>query len=224
MRLRLSAVSVALLSSITISAAALAQGTPAARPAPRLGLLAGLNLSTVGGDDVDDAEGRTGGIFGGYVSLGIGRSWAIQPEVLFSMKGATDNSGGDETTLKVNYIEVPLLLRLNIPTAGSVDPHVYAGPSFAYRASCKLSGQNAGVSASIDCDDLDELAGEDIVDIAKMDWGLALGGGLGFDLAGRALNLGVRYTLGLKEISNGGDVYNRVLSFIASYEFPIGRR
>ena len=86
----------------------------------QLGLKAGLNLANEGGSDVEDFFGesldaRTGFNGGFFFMYQFNKMFAIQPEAYYTMKGATANLGGLDFTLKLDYIEVPVLLKLIIP-------------------------------------------------------------------------------------------------------------
>lgn len=70
------------------------------------------------------------GIFGEFP---INRLLAIQPEVVFVQKGGEETSqslGSSSVTL--NYIDVPLLLKINAPVDGSLQPFIFGGPYAGY--------------------------------------------------------------------------------------------
>ncbi len=186
----------------------------------KLGVKGGVNLAKLGGSDAGSTESKAGFVAGGFVEFMLGNMFAIQPEVLYSQKGAKESIGGDEVKLKVDYVEVPLLLKLNIPIEGSkVHPSVYAGPAVAFKASCKLAADIGGVSASESCDD----AG---LEIKSTDFGLAFGGGVSFDVGGAEVGVDVRYTLGLSSIddfSDPDDIKNQVISIMGTVGFSSNR-
>ena len=188
----------------------------------KLGVKGGVNIADLGGADAGSStETKAGFVAGGFAEFMIGDMFAIQPEVLYSQKGAKETSGGDELKLKLDYIEVPVLLKVNIPIEGSkVHPTVYAGPAVAFKASCKLSGTSGGVSASADCD----AGGADFV--KSTDFGLAFGGGISFDVGGAEIGVDVRYTLGLSTIDDStdpDDIKNRVISIMGTVGFSPNR-
>src|SRR3954468_12653106 len=91
-----------------------------ARPALplRVGITAGFNSSTVGGKDVMDASRRPGFVAGVLLVAPFGSGLAIQPEVVFTTKGAKFNDAQGGGTFAMNYIEVPLLLRYDAAASG----------------------------------------------------------------------------------------------------------
>src|SRR5687767_4620819 len=84
------------------------------------GVKGGFNMSNFLSDD-DEATDENilyGFNAGVYATLPISNFVAIQPEVLFTTRGSeleydTDLGSGN-TKFKLNYIEVPLLVRVNI--------------------------------------------------------------------------------------------------------------
>lgn len=202
----------------------LAAQTPAAPSAPRIGIIAGANLATLGGDDIDgtDAKNKAGFVGGIVANFGFAPNFAFQPELTFSMKGAKFDDAGSELKGKLNYVELPLLVRFDVPTSGPVKPFVLAGPALALQASCKLSGSDEGVTVSFDCKDFAEQADAPEFDPKTFDVGAMFGGGLAFDVSGRVMTVGVRYNLGLAKAFDA-DVKNRVLSIVGTFEFPILR-
>jgi len=143
---------------------------------------------------------------------------SIQPELLYVQKGATDDDEGVDVTLKLNYIEVPLLLKIKIPTEGNVSPYFLVGPAIGFKAGCKISGESDGASVDLDCD-------EDNIEFKSIDLGGVVGAGVGFPVGSGQAVLGARYNLGLIRVDDYDDdepVKNRAFSFLAGYSFPVG--
>ena len=173
------------------------------------GFKGGLNFSNLYSDKVDDNNVLTGFNAGLYAKFPITNSIAIQPEISYTTKGAelVYNNAFVQGTAKfnVNYIEVPVLLVMNI----SDNFNVHVGPYAAYMVSGKTTNDSNIFSSQTELD---------TNDFNKFDAGIA--GGLGIDLD--VLNFGVRYNYGLtnvgKERNYGGtnytfpDAKNSVLS------------
>lgn len=192
-------------------------------PSSRAGVLGGINFSDLAGKDVEESSSLTGFFGGGFLELALSRNFAIAPEVLYSMKGAKNSEGGTEVKVKLGYVEVPVLLKVMFPSGKegkwAVRPHLYAGPAIAFKTSCKVSGEEGGVSVDVDCD---EFADE--FEIKGTDFSGVLGAGV--DIGN--LLLGVRYDFGFTKISqlpDGGDddVKNRVLSIYAGFGFRLSK-
>ena len=70
----------------------LSQSSP--QSTPRFGIIAGANLATLSGNLFPKASNRTGFAGGVMAVLPVSPSFAIQPELVFTMKGANSDSGG----------------------------------------------------------------------------------------------------------------------------------
>lgn len=206
------------LSVVLLALAFLALPQPASAGI-RFGLKGGVNMAKVTGTDAESMfeEGwknnlaYCGGIL---LSFNFGNVLAIQPEVLYTLKGAkVDITDGDLTyvgKLQYQYIEIPLLLKLRLPL-GFLTPFVFGGPSVGM----KLGDAKFLISG-------DASSEETIEDFEKYDYGAVVGGGLELS---RNLWLDVRYSTGLKklikDVDTGTyfDVKNAVLSATVSLVF-----
>lgn len=233
-----------LAAALLLAAAPLGAQLPAApRPAtdaPRFGVLAGLSSATLDINDAD-AEGispdRRNGFAGGvYLTLPLRASgFAVRPELLYAQKGAslrasfTDVEGSFDirATTRLSYLELPLLLQFTVPTTGGLRPQLYAGPALALRTGCRVSGSvtfdGQTQTLNSDCDDEDGLGGEG-VGFRRFDAGAAVGGALAFDVGGRGLTLGARYTHGLAVVAEDPSARNRAVTLYGSLELPVARR
>ncbi len=181
------------------------------------GLKAGLNIANLRGDDMEDWDSKMGFSAGGFITYSINDMFAIQPEVLFTMKGAKyEKELYGETlkqTISLNYLEIPVLAKLSMPTQGSVKPNLFVGPSLAILLSAKVEWEYGVESDELDMKD----------DTKSIDLGLVFGGGVDFDLGpdkGK-LSAEARYTLGLATVDDGEevDMKNSVISLMVGYSF-----
>ena len=194
-----------------------AQATPAK---PRFGITAGITLADVGGEDLQNTKLKTGFVGGVVAALPLGSGFSFQPELVYSMKGTKVDSTNIELSVKVNYFELPLLVRYEVPVTGSTKPFLLAGPALAIQTSCKFAVSQQGATISIGCEELFNQGGASNIDSKTFDFGAIFGGGLAFDVGGRSMSIGVRYDLGLTKIFSDTDMKNRALSFIGSFEWP----
>ncbi|WP_158508661.1 porin family protein [Gemmatirosa kalamazoonensis] len=199
-----------------------AQTAPAPRGPTRIGVLAGVNIATIHGSDDEGVSSHVGFVGGAYVSLGLTPVLSLRPELLYSQKGAETRLSEEgvtaEAKVKLAYVELPVLLVADLPVSGNIKPQLYAGPSFAFRASCTVEASAEGFSFSGSCDDTADGASN----VKSFDLGAMVGGALKFDLKnGGAFAVGARYTLGLTDIGEGADAKNRALGIVASYEFAL---
>jgi len=180
------------------------------------GVKGGFNMSNFLSDD-DEATDENilyGFNAGVYATLPISDFVAIQPEVLFTTRGSEleyDTAfGSGNTKFKLNYIEVPLLVRVNI----TKNFNLQAGGYASYLVSSKVTGDGSvEFDQEIDTDDLN-----------KFDAGIAAGVGVDFS----PISIGVRYNYGLttigKERTIAGETFrapdakNSNLSVYLSYK------
>ena len=176
-------------------------GIQAQEKTASFGFKGGLNFSNLYTDQVDDNNVLTGFNAGLYAKFPIAKGIAIQPEISYTTKGAElvyNNALANGTSkFNVNYVEVPVLLVLNITD----NFNVHVGPYAAYMVSGKTETDSNIFTSE------NQL---DTNDFNKFDAGLA--GGVGVDLD--ALNFGVRYNYGLTNIGKERDFGG------TSYTFP----
>lgn len=186
------------------------------------GLKAGMNIANVHGDDVKLAEAlgvefssNIGLCVGGFVTYSLSDMFAIQPELLFTMKGAKMEVAGYKETVKVNYLEIPVLAKLSIPTPGNVKPSLFVGPSLAIKLSAKAEWEEDGESGE---EDISE-------EVKSTDFGLVFGAGIDFGLGQGKLTVDARYTLGLTKVQKPEeeeeevDMKNGAISIMVGYSF-----
>ncbi len=164
----------------------------------QFGAIAGLSLANAHGSDKDAAfsnpSNRTGFLAGAMVNLGLGNILSLRPEIIYIQKGIKDEEAGVEGALKLDYIEIPVLLVVGIPTSGSVTPEFFAGPQFAFRVKCSL--EIAGVSA--DCN----AGGSD--PFKSTDYGIVFGAAVRV----AQFLASVQYDLGLSKIDDEADPFD----------------
>ncbi len=153
----------------------------------QVGAIVGATFASLRG--VDGLDSRTGLMGGLSLVLPLAGGIGLQPEVLFVSKGA-EGSQGDVEGLELNYVEVPVLLRLSMGQGSAVNPHLYAGPYLGYNISCNVEG------TSVDCDDVPGVS------TRSVDVGGTLGGGLDFSLGGLVLTGGLRYSFGVSKVAD----------------------
>jgi hypothetical protein len=186
----------------------------------QIGPKVGLNIATVTGDDADNLfetslDSRTGFNAGLFFMYQFNNLFAIQPEAYYTMKGAATSFMGADITLKLDYVEIPVLFKVVIPTEGtSLRPSLFVGPALAFKSGAKIKGEYQGQSEEIDIDSV----------VTSTDFSLVFGAGLGFMIGNNELGVDIRYNLGLTTWDDSDDpfdVKNNVLSFNAYFGFTI---
>jgi hypothetical protein len=151
---------------------------------------------------------------GGFVTVGVTPHVSFQPEVLFVKKGVKLNETDNvtEITVKLNYVEIPLLLRVG-RAVGATRSGGFAliGPSVGLRGS-----RSAQLRSS--------LGGSRTVDISNVyksaDVGLVLAGGV--EIHREVIE--IRYSVGLSDIVNSAyphadSIKDRAFSLLAGFKF-----
>lgn len=128
----------------------------------------------------DRKIGFEAGIFGEFP---INRLLSIQPEAVFVQKGGEEASQSlGSSSLTLNYVDVPLLLKINAPVDGALQPFIFGGPYAGYliEATSDADGEN---------EDLTDLLNE-------FYYGLKVG--LGINIG--PLQLDARYDMGIANL------------------------
>ncbi len=162
----------------------------------------------------EDLKSKWGYCVGGFVTYKLNDMFAVQPEVLYTMKGAKykEEIGGEILKVWINltYLEIPVLAKITVPTLGVFKPTLFAGPAVAIKLSGKVKAEYEGTTIE-----------EDFENTKGIDFGFVVGAGidLGFGVGKLALDL--RYTLGLTTISEfeNDDVKNGVFALMAGFSF-----
>jgi hypothetical protein len=142
-----------------------------------VGAKAGVNVSQLSG--LSSSEIQTKAIFGfhggGYVQIRLGK-FGIQPEILFSSQGAKLEKSNSSDNLKINYINIPVLFKLNVK------------PGLFFE-----SGPQIGIAATAKYGDNDI---KNTIKSSDFSWAFGLGA------EGHSLGIGARYNLGISTLGN----------------------
>ena len=94
----------------------------------QIGPKAGLNISNISGNDAGSPDSKTGFCGGLFFMYQFSNMFAVQPEAYYTMKGAKEKESIEgytaTATVSLDYIEVPILLKLVIPIQGSAVPRL----------------------------------------------------------------------------------------------------
>lgn len=185
----------------------------------KYGIKGGLNFAYV--SNVEAAPGldhsrHTGLIFGGFYRFDLNDIFALQPEVYYSQKGmqVSGTISGTQVTGKdlLYYIEIPVLMKVKIPAKGKFIPSLFAGPYASYLLIAKEKSEWNGESGEKNITD----------DLKVLDFGLAFGANLDYEIGKGSIILDVRYSLGLLKIQKEGDEpdsKNSSLTVMMGYAF-----
>jgi hypothetical protein len=173
----------------------------------QLGVLVGLNSANVEFDvegtsvSLDRRNGFAGGV---YWVRALGEAGGVEVDALIAQKG-TSISGdlfGSDMSIKLTYLDIPVLARFNGAATPTVGFQAYAGPSFNFK-----------LSESFELEGVD-FESED--EVKSFEMAVVLGGGVSF---GR-IRVDARYGLGLTSLADedelgiDGSAKNRVFSIL----------
>jgi hypothetical protein len=182
--------------------------------------IANVNLTTSDSTITFSPDSRKGAAVGVFLGGDFVPYLGVIVEALYSQKGATVNITSSafpgfkqSSEVKVGYIEVPLLVRANVPASSNVIVHLFAGPSFAWKVHDSVSTTTTDPSGSVTTE-------SDDVSVRKFDSGIV--GGVGIHI--HHFLIDGRYTWGLININkdSGGDepeIKTRTFSLLFGYEF-----
>ena len=186
----------------------------------QIGPKVGVGIASVTGDDADtflgqSLDSRFGFGGGAFFMFQFGKIIAVQPEIYYTMKGATMDVMGVDITLALDYIEVPVLLKAVIPVQGSsVRPSIYAGPVLSFNSTAEIEGEEGGETASRDVSEF----------VQSTDFAVAFGGSIGFLVGMHELGFDIRYILGLKSFDDSSDeldIKNSSINFNMYFGFSV---
>ncbi len=181
------------------------QSIPAhAQRAVRFGIEGGAALTNFAGGNITENDWRTSPWVGlSVVAERPGAVVGLQSGLHVVSKGPSFNTDAAIGSVRLRYLEVPLLLRLGpARPASRVRPVLLVGGAVGVRIGCSIAAEASGISASLSCDDAFFGSG---ADVQRVDAGLSIGGEVGIPFRKRMVIAPmVRYTLGLVNIASDG--------------------
>lgn len=144
------------------------------------GVKVGGSLTNFVGKDVTSSSSYVFGFHGGLVAnIDLTERFSVQPELLYSMKGAKDEATVGSTTIKgtqrLNYVELPILVKAKFNSV-----FVEAGPQVGALVSAKSKVEGGSLDA--------EVSNKD--QFNTVDFGYAVGAGYQLE---SGLMVGLRY-------------------------------
>jgi hypothetical protein len=153
-----------------------------------------------------DLNSRSQATFGGYLRLDVSRICSLQPELQYVPGGAEGTfvveDGVTPTpvdgTLKMNYLEFPLLVMFRLPGAGALTPNFYVAPSVAVNLTSKLDADLTALGISPEDGEVDIKD-----EVQSLLFRGAVGAGLDMRAGNGIVTLDVRYSRSLSDIFKG---------------------
>lgn len=159
------------------------------------GVRAGLNLASINIDFeglTASPSSRIGVTLAGIAEIGVSENMAIQPELHFIQKGYKSDSGGDETKLSLNYLELPIHVKYLFGGEGQIGGYVLGGPAVGFAL-----GGKSKTCFNGNCDS-ENVEFSDDDGFRRLEVGLSFGGGITIN---QNLFVDLRYVLGITNLA-----------------------
>ena len=171
-----------------------------------LGLKAGASYASFVGAQAGSVTGLFGFQAGAFANIGLSRMVAIQPEVLYSQKGAKAKDVVGDYSTRLQYIDVPVALHVNADGL-----FFEAGPQVGFL----LAADNRAGAVSTDVKSVTNSV--DFGYLAGLGYQRKTGPGIGLRYNGGFSNVPKAVTSGNTTVQ--GNIRNSVFQLYLSYSF-----
>ena len=162
----------------------------------------GLNIANV--TDADDADARIGLAAGAEFEYGVTDMIGVSAGLVYSMQGYKFSEGNVDTTVKLDYLNVPILANVYVAPGLAVKLGVQPG----FKLSSKVKMEGSGISIEGESDD-DGVKGFD----------LAIPVGVSYQYQNIVLD--TRYNWGVTKVFDDVDSKNSVFQITLGYKFAL---
>ena len=175
---------------------------------------------------------------GAGFELSVGDIFSIQPEILYTQKGYKLKDQDGSLQFKLNYVEIPVLLKFSFGEEDELRFFGYAGPYVGYALNGSYNFQIASASRKGKLKFAEEPAnytGTDAYvskdEANRLDIGAYVGAGVGYPLGSGELTLEGRYGYGFTNFEkdatgrmSADDLksQNRTIGVFLGYAIPLG--
>lgn len=170
----------------------------------------GLNIATITKDN--DADPRLAPVIGAEFEHQVTDMVSLSAGLLYSMQGAKGNIGAVDGTVKLDYINIPILANVYIAKGFAVKLGVQ--PGFMINDKVKVSGN--GVTAEVGLENAFRQSGID-AKIKKLDVSIPVGASYEFS----NFVVDARYNWGLTKIIDQSTSKNSVFQLTLGYKFGL---
>lgn len=169
-------------------------GTGQAQDGPQFGVTFGVTRATVAAPDAPVAPSGQFAFVGGAVAqMPVAGPVSLRSELLLAQKGTTiETSGQNGIRYGVGYVELPLLVRVDAPALGPVQPYGAGGGYGAVKFFERLRPSGADFNVALD---------PDASFYERFDAGLVADLGARIRVGGQQVNLAVRRSWGLVDVA-----------------------
>lgn len=160
----------------------------------------GMNIADL--TDVDDSDVRIGLAVGAEAEYQATDLFSVSAGVLYSMQGCKGSEDGVKATIKLDYINIPILANVYVTKGLAVKLGIQPG----FNINAKGKAEANGVSAEADIDDAKTL-----------DFSIPVG--VSYEYQNFVLD--ARYNWGLTKVAKDIDSKNSVFQITLGYKFSL---
>ncbi|OYP39380.1 hypothetical protein CIK90_03825 [Prevotella sp. P5-126] len=161
----------------------------------------GVNIANI--TDADDADPRIGLAAGAEFEYGITDNIGLSAGVLYSMQGVKASEESVDYTLKLDYLNVPILANFYVAKGLALKLGVQPG----FKLSSKVKGEASGVTAELEVED-----GVKSVDLSIP---------VGVSYQYQNIVFDARYNWGVTKIIEDSDSKHSVFQITVGYKFSL---
>lgn len=165
----------------------------------------GVNIANI--TDADDADPRIGLAAGAEFEYGLTDNIGLSAGVLYSMQGFKTTEESVDCTLKLDYLNVPILANFYVAKGFAVKLGVQPG----FKLSSKAKVKGSGTSVEVDANDIEGI------NIKSID--LSIPVGLSYQYQNIVFD--ARYNWGVTKIVDDADSKHSVFQITVGYKFSL---
>lgn len=159
----------------------------------------GLSLANV---TKGDGDIRVGAVAGAEFEYQVSDIFSLSAGALYSMQGCKGEVEGIDATVKLDYLNIPILANVYVAKGLAVKLGIQPG----FNVTSKVSAENGGTKVSTELDGIESV-----------DFSIPIG--LSYEINNFVID--GRYNLGVSKIMDGSDSKNSVFQFTLGYKFAL---
>lgn len=159
----------------------------------------GLNLANV---TKGDGDIRVGAVAGAEFEYQVSDIFSLSAGALYSMQGCKGEVEGIDATVKLDYLNIPILANVYVAKGLAVKLGIQPG----FNVTSKASVEKSGTKVTTDLDGIESV-----------DFSIPIG--LSYEINNFVID--GRYNLGVSKIMDGSDSKNSVFQFTLGYKFAL---
>lgn len=170
----------------------------------------GINIASL--TNTDGSDPRIGLAAGAELEYQVSDIVSLSGGVLYSMQGVKEKDNGVSATVKLDYINIPILANVYVTKGLAVKLGIQPG----FMVNDKFKVASGSASGEVSFEDAMKAAGTD-ASLKKFDFSIPVG--LSYEYKNVVLD--ARYNWGLTKVIDGVDTKNSVFQITLGYKFAL---